>query len=53
VGLLEEVIEARAYAQTKAQWDAAESKTDVPESPMLELVKRVDFAIAEEDLAGA
>lgn len=43
-----EILEARAYAQAKGQYDAAKNKQDVPQTPMVQLVKRIDFELATE-----
>lgn len=47
-GFMERVIEYRAYAGTKAQYDHASNPK--AESPMLSLVKEIDFEIAQEDI---
>ena len=47
-GLLEDIIEVRTFAEAKRMYDAAEQKRDIPQSPIFELVKIVDFELAQE-----
>ena len=49
-GFLEQVIEARAYAKTKALCDAATSRKERPTGPMAELVTAIEFELAHEEL---
>jgi hypothetical protein len=46
-GFYEEMIEARAYARTKAQYDGAQSKSDLPDSPMLGIVTAIEFELSK------
>ena len=47
-GLLEDVIEARAYRLTKAACDRAHSIMDRPTGAIADLVTQIEFALAEE-----
>jgi hypothetical protein len=50
-GLLEEVLEARAYAASKAVVDAQDApKGQRRETPMTQRVEQVEMAIAAEEL---
>jgi hypothetical protein len=52
VGLIEEVLEARAYAYAKARVDAKDApKGGPPDTPMMERVKEIELAIVAEELA--
>jgi hypothetical protein len=53
VGLLSEVLEARAYRQAKAMREAAEQASDpaeaikaLPRTPIFALVSEIDYALA-------
>lgn len=49
--LLEHLIEARAYAHAKGQYDSAttaEAVKRLPASDLMKLVKRIDFELAHE-----
>jgi hypothetical protein len=48
-GLLEDILEARAFAAAYDLYINAKSKRDLPKHPMIDRVKAIDFAIAEED----
>lgn len=48
VGWLEEVMEARAYAECHHLWHTARKKSDVPDSPLMQTVKEIDFELAAE-----
>lgn len=51
VGLMEELLEARAFAQAKALLDAAKSSKDYPKkSRMFEAAKRVKFELAQAEI---
>jgi hypothetical protein len=53
VGLLEAVIEARAYGRLKAAYDAAtttEARAALPASPLLDLVKVITFERAQAEI---
>ena len=49
-GFLEQVIEARAYARTKAAMDAATSRKNMPTGPMADLVTAIEFDVAAQDV---
>ena len=51
-GWIEQVMEALAYASAKQLYDAAEKKTDLPRSPMIDLVVLTDMRIAHKDRYG-
>ena len=46
--LVFEVMELRAYAQTKEQMDRAENQSDVPTGPMADLVGDIEVALFHE-----
>lgn len=48
VGLLEEILEARAYASAKRIYEAATNKQEIPSSPIMDLVRTVSFDLARE-----
>lgn len=48
-GWLDEIIEARAFADTWSLWDQATDKAHVPDTPMMALVKEIEFACVAED----
>jgi hypothetical protein len=50
VGLLEDVMEARAFAAVWAQIDRAKDKDDIPQSPMRRVVERVMEAAVLKDI---
>jgi hypothetical protein len=51
-GLLEEILEARAYAHAKAIVDAQDRpRGQKYESPMMQRVEQIEMAIAAEELA--
>jgi hypothetical protein len=51
-GLIEEVLEARAYAYAKARVDAKDAPKGGPsDTPMMERVKEIELAIVAEELA--
>lgn len=52
VGVLEEIIEARAFARMKGIVDRARRPEDIPDSPLADLVKAVIEAAALEEIAG-
>lgn len=45
------IIHMRAFVQTKTQYDGAKKKTDVPYTPMLELLQEIEFAEAKREIA--
>ncbi len=49
-GFLEQVMEARAYARTKAACDAATSRKERPTGPLADLVTDIEFALAHEEM---
>jgi len=55
VGMLDGILEARAYARMHALWTAADTpakRKALPQSALLDLVKANDLAIATEDIRG-
>ncbi len=50
-GLLETIVEMRAFAATKAAYDAATDKESMPKSPLADLVKELDFGRADRTIA--
>jgi len=48
-----EIMEARAYAHAKARFDAAKSAEDLPDTPVMELVKDIAFDLAREAMERA
>jgi hypothetical protein len=51
-GLLETILEYRSFAHAKAAVDRAQSKADIPQTPMCDLVQEIEFDIAREELDG-
>lgn len=54
-GLLEEIIEMRAYARAKEMVDGAttaDARKRLPRTPLFELVKEIEFALAHEEIDG-
>lgn len=49
-GFLEQVMEARAYAATKAAQDRATSKKEQPTGPTADLVRTIELELVQEDL---
>jgi len=47
-GLIEHLLEARAYAATKAACDRAQTAKDRPTGPMADLVTETEFRLAQE-----
>lgn len=47
-GLLEEIIEAMTYADAKQVYERAAKKSDIPASPVMDLVKEIDFELVTE-----
>jgi hypothetical protein len=41
----------RAYAQAKRLYDNATDSKHLPRTPMIALVKQIDFALSREDIA--
>jgi hypothetical protein len=50
-GLLESILEVRAFIAAKQVYDRAENKNQIPDEPLVQLVKAFDFAEAESELA--
>lgn len=50
VGFLEEIIEARQYAKAKRIADSAERKADIPTGGMFDLVKSIEFELAQREI---
>jgi hypothetical protein len=50
VGLLEEIVEARAYAATFHGYEQSQ-RTDGYEHPLLTLVKQIESELAQEEIA--
>jgi len=48
--LLETILEFRAYAQAKHVVENAKSRTDIPQTPLTQLVQEIEFEIAAEDI---
>lgn len=48
VGLIDVILEARAYARAKQVYDQAQSKKDLPRSPWIEQVKAIEFALVQQ-----
>ena len=49
-GFLEQVMEARAYARTKAACDAARTRKERPTGPLADLVTAIEFELAQEEM---
>ena len=49
-GLIEEIIEARGYAATKAAMDRAPDRKSQPTGRTADLVHEIEFMLAEEAL---
>jgi len=52
-GLLEEILEARAYDQAKAMTDAADTadaRKRLPQTPLFDLVKAIEFDLAHREM---
>lgn len=47
-GLLEDLIEMRQYARTKAQIDHATDRKHQPEGALADLVRAIDFELAQQ-----
>lgn len=50
-GLLEDIIEARAFAAAKQVVDSTADAKHLPDSPMVALVQQIEFAVAAEEIA--
>jgi len=46
-GLLEEIIEMRAFAAAKHIVDSAQRRQDIPRTPMCQLVQRIEFELVQ------
>jgi hypothetical protein len=46
-GLLEEIIEMRAFAAAKQIVDSAQRRQDIPRTPMCQLVQRIEFELVQ------
>lgn len=53
VGFLDEILEARAFTQAKSLVDRARDDKDLPDHPMIQLVKDVMQEAALADMARA
>ena len=51
-GLLETIIEFRAFAAAKQAVDQARSAKDIPQTPMTALVQEIEFEIADKEIHG-
>lgn len=49
-GFLEQVLEARAYAATKAAIDRAATRKEQPRGRLADLVREIDMELAQEAL---
>jgi hypothetical protein len=49
-GLIEEILEARAYIGTREAYDRAPKKSELPPSPMLDLVHEIRGRLVREEL---
>lgn len=49
-GFLEQVLEARAYAATKAAIDRATTRKQQPTGRLADLVREIDLELAQDDL---
>lgn len=49
-GTIEEILEARAYAQAKHVVDHAKKKTDIPDGELFQLAQQIDLDIAYREL---
>lgn len=50
-GFLEQVMEARAYAATKAAQDRATTRKEQPTGATADLVREIELELAQDDLA--
>lgn len=50
-GLVEDIVEARAFAATWRVWSEAKEKKSVPPSPMLDLVIEIEMTVRQEQIA--
>ncbi len=48
---LDEVIEARRYAEAKRLWDQNRKRAELPVSAWIDLVEEIDMELAAEELA--
>ena len=48
IGLIEDILDMRAYANTKSLLDNAKNEDDVPESSMKDLVMDIQLEIIRE-----
>lgn len=51
-GFLDELLEARRYAEAKSIVAHAKSVTDIPVSPWTEWAQRIELRLAEEAMVG-
>lgn len=49
-GLLETILECRAFAAAKQIVDHARNAKDIPPTPMTALVQEIEFDLAQQDL---
>lgn len=50
-GLIESILEVRAFTAAKQVYDRAENKNQIPDEPLVQLVKELDFDAAAAELA--
>lgn len=50
VGLLEGLLELRAYAGAYQVYTTAQKKSDLPRSPLIDLVREIEFALMRAQL---
>jgi hypothetical protein len=49
-GWLDEIIEARCYGEAYQIWANTKKKSDVPPSPVFDLVKETEFRLTREEI---
>lgn len=49
-GWLDEIIEARHYTEAYHMWSDAKKKSDVPKSPVFDLIKETEFRLTREEI---
>jgi len=48
---IDELVEARRYAEAKRLWDQNRKRSELPVSAWIDLVEDIDMELAAEDLA--
>jgi len=48
-GIIEEILEARQYVSVRNAYEQATDTAKLPQSEMLDLVREIDFSLAQED----